>query len=249
MSAMSAMSPTGPAPVGAMPDTVVPLTSMHPMARVNLMPPEIASQRRFRRAQLGMAGALVVSLLVAGVTYLLSWQAAQAADAALLAEQAQTAQLTTEASTYNDVPVVLTAIERSRAALSTVMAREVAWYPYLYQLSLSAPPSLWFEQISFTSVAPGTAAVDPLAPVDTVATVSTSGQALAYADVVSWVQEMDSVAAWDHALLSDTTNDPTVGAVSFTSTAELSAQAFSNRYPPGDPAAPTAAAPTTETSE
>ena len=163
MSVMTGLS-AGPTTPGAMPDTVVPLTAIHPVARVDLMPPEIAGQRRFRRAQLVMATALVVSLLAAGTGFLLSQRSAAVAQQGLLAEQAQTTQLTAEAATYSEVPAVLGAIERSRTALTTVMARDVAWYPYLYQVSLAAPPSVWFEQISFTALAPDAVPTDPLAP-------------------------------------------------------------------------------------
>jgi len=232
-------------------EMVVPLVSMYPVARVDLMPPEIAAQRRFRRAKRVMAVVVLACVAVGGAAYLVSWRSAQAASDALLVEQARTTMLTAQASTYREVPQVLGAIDRSRTALSSSMQREIPWYPYLYQLSLSAPQSLWFETITFTALASDAPATDPLAPSGAVATVTTTGRALSYDDVVTWVDDMDTVTSWEHALLSDAADDPTSTVVSFTSTARLSVEAFSNRYAPGTtlPPVTTPGDPTTETSE
>ncbi len=228
------------------PETVVPLTALYPVARVDLMPPEIAGQRRFRHAQLVMVAVLLLTVAVAGVSFVVAMRNAGVAAEELAVEQQRTATLQAQAREYDEVPRVLTAIDRAQTALDVAMAGDVSWYPYLYQLSVSTPESVWFEKITFTSLAIGAPTTDPLAPFGSVATVTTSGRALAYPDVVAWVQEMDAVGTWDHALLADATADPTDGVLTFTTTARISAEAYTNRYSP-EAAAATAPPVTTET--
>lgn len=217
-------------------ETVVPLTSEHPVARVDLMPPEVLERRRFKRAQSWMVVGLVGVVAVQGAGYYLaSADAASAADALAL-EQARTTVLQTEAAKYAQVPAVLASVDRAETALSTAMVTDIEWYRYLSQIADSVPEGVWFETVTATALPPGVAGTgDPLAPVDAVAEISVTGSTLDYPGVATWLDSLDGISNLDYVLSSDATLDADTGErpwVDFTTTAKVSPEAYSDRYAP-----------------
>ena len=218
-------------------ETVVPLTGEHPMARVDLMPPEIHERRRFLRSQRWMALALVVTVAGIGGGYALSASDAAQAQEELGAEQARTVALQAEAAQYAEMPLLLARIDRAETALETAMATDVQWYAYLSQIGQSAPEGVWFDSISVTTLAPGALSADPLAPQDAVAEVLTVGHARTYADVSAWMDSFDGVSDLDHVLVSDATYDDASGDepwVDFTVSTKVEPSAYSDRYSRGE---------------
>ncbi len=235
LSTIKAPAPQGG--TGGPPDAVVPLTAIHPVARVDLMPPGVRAARRFQRARGLMALAVAVTALVAGGLLLAARQDAAAAQDELAAEQARTATLQAQATQYSEVPALISSIDRADAALSTAMGAEIAWYPYLDDLSRSAPESVWFDQVSFTNTAGDPQPVDLLADPDAAATISMRGGALSHADVVAWLEAMSGLVDWTDPLFSQSAVEPTGGAVTFDSSARLSKDAYTQRFTTGLPAA------------
>ncbi len=217
-------------------ETVVPLTGEHPVARVDLMPPEVLERRRFKRAQVWMAVGLVGVLTGLGGGYWAASADAAAAADELAAEQARTLVLQTEAAKYAQVPGILASVDRAEAALSTAMATDIEWYRYLSQIGQSAPDGVWFQSITATALAPGVVAGgDPLAPVDAVADLQATGRALSYPGVATWLDSMDGISTLDHVLFDGATLDEDAGAspwVDFTSSAKVGPDAYSDRYVP-----------------
>lgn len=230
------------APAGP-PEAVVPLTAIHPVARVDLMPPGVRAVRRFRRARGFMALAVLVTVAAAGAVYLVSWQDARNAQEDLATEQARAAALQSQAAQYAQVPALLSTIDRAQASLTTAMSTEIAWYPYLDDLSRSAPESVWFDQVSMTAAGPSAsgaataaAVVDPLADPTAVATVSMRGGALSHQDVVAWLNAMSGLVTWEDPLVSQSAVDPEGDqSILFETSARLSADAFTHRYDSGLP--------------
>lgn len=214
-------------------ETVVPLTSEYPVARVDLLPPEILESRRFRQAQGWMVVGLVGVAGVLGVGYYLAVADAQQAAEELAVEQARTIELQAEAAQFAQVPAILASVDRAESALATAMASDIEWYRYLSQMGQSAPDTVWFQSITTTAIEPGALAADPLAPQDTVAEVSTTGRALSYPEVATWLDAMDGIKDLDYVFFTDATLDEETGEdpwVDFTTTSKVGPGAHSDRY-------------------
>lgn len=218
-------------------ETVVPLTSEHPVARVDLMPPEIHERRRFARAKGWMGTALVLTVAAIGGGYTVSAADAARAQDELAVEQARTVTLQAEAAQYAEIPLLLARIDRAETALETAMATDVQWYSYLSQIGQTTPSGVWFTTLNAATLAPGALAADPLAPQDAVAEVSTTGRALTYTDVATWMDAFDGVSDLDHVLVTDATYDDDSGAdpwVEFTTSTKVAPSAYSDRYSTGE---------------
>lgn len=214
--------------------TVVPLTSEHPLAQVDLLPPEILADRRFRKARGFMALVVVGTLGLSGGAFALASQDAATAADELVAEQARTAQLQTEAARYAEVPAILASVERARSALGIAMATDIEWYRYLAEMGSVTPEGVWFTGVTLTAVTPtGVAGEDPLAPVDAVGDIATVGRALSYPDIASWMDSLDGVTGLDHVLFASGTLDEATADkpyVDFQVSTKVLSSAYSDRY-------------------
>jgi Tfp pilus assembly protein PilN len=216
--------------------SVVPLTSEYPLVRVDLMPPEVLADRKFRKARGGMVLAVVGTLALTGGVF---WFAANDADRAaeeLAVEQARTTQLNAEAAQYAAVPAILASVDRAETALDIAMATDIEWYRYLSQVGVLAPEGVWFTNITMVSVPPtGQAGSDPLAPADAVGDVQTTGAALTYEDVATWMDNVQSVTGLDHVLFANagvTEEQVEEPYVEFLVTTKVLPEAYSDRYVP-----------------
>jgi Tfp pilus assembly protein PilN len=220
--------------------SVVPLTSEYPLVRVDLMPPEVLADRKFRKARGGMVLAVVGTLALTGGVF---WLAASDADRAaeeLAVEQARTTELNAEAAQYAAVPAILAQVDRAETALDTAMATDIEWYRYLSQMSSVTPEGVWFTNITMTAAAPTapTTGGDPLAPVDSVADVLTTGKAITYEDVATWMDSVESISGYDHVLFSnaalktDAAEADVEPYVDFLVSVEVLPDAYSDRYVP-----------------
>lgn len=215
-------------------ETVVPLTGEYPVARVDLMPPEVLERLRFKKAQAWMVVGVVGVVSALGTGYYLSYADAQQAQEELAVEQQRTTVLQAEAAQFAQVPAILASVDRAESALATAMATDVEWYRYLSEIAQSAPDTVWFQSITaFASPPVGGVASDPLAPVDAVAEVSATGRALTYPDVATWLDSLDGISHLDYVLFTEAVRDDTTGEdpwVDFTTSAKVSPGAYSDRY-------------------
>ncbi len=216
-------------------ETVVPLTSEYPVARVDLLPPEILERRNFKKAQGWMVVGVVGVVAVLGTGYYLAVADAQQAADELAVEQQRTTVLQAEAAQFAQVPAILASVDRAESALATAMAGDIEWYRYLSQVGQNAPEGVWFRSINATALDTTTAAVagDPLAPVDSVAELTTTGRALSYPDVATWLDSVDAISNLDYVLFSDARLDSESGEkpwVEFTTSTKVAPEAYSDRY-------------------
>ena len=225
---------SGSSTTAAAPEAVVPLTAVHPIARVDLMPPEVHSRRRFRRVRRYLGLAVVGTVLVGAAASVAAWQEAVAARDGLAVEQARTDVLRAEAAEFAEVPAVLGSIDRARTSLQVAMGGEIGWYPVLDDISRTAPGTVWFEQITMTALQADSVADDPLATPGVVATVEMSGRALDHQDVVTWLDGMAGLVTWaDPVFTESTVDDPAAGGVlTFSTSARLSADSRTLRFDP-----------------
>lgn len=217
--------------------SVVPLTSDYPLVRVDLMPPEVLADRRFRKARGGMVLAVVGTLVLTGGVFWLAASDADRAAEALELERARTVELNGEKDQYAAVPAILAQVDRAETALDTAMATDVQWYAYLSQMGTVTPDGVWFTTLTLASAPPVGVQVagDPLAPVDSVGDISTVGRALTYEDVATWMDNLESISGYDHVLFTSSELKPDEAAepfVEFLVSAEVLPEAYSERYVP-----------------
>lgn len=199
------------------------------LPRVNLLPPEIAEARRFRRVQAGLGGAMlaavgVVALLYAGASGAISDAQSQvdAAAARASALRAQTAQ-------YDNVTKVYAQAAAARSLLTQAMGQEVRWSTFLNNLSLSIPDNVWVTSIAFSQapVAPTLGQTQP-----GIGTATFSGVGFQHDDVAVWLESLAGQKGYANPYFSNSA-EALVGprkVVNFTSTVTLTNDALSGRY-------------------
>jgi Tfp pilus assembly protein PilN len=198
------------------------------VVRVNLLPGEIAEERRTRRLRAGLAGSLVVVLGACAGAYVLTIGHVAAADDALVAEQAKTAPLLAAQEPYAEVPAVLKQVETAVALQKTVAQGDVPWYSYLDQLAAVAPAGLSFTSLNVqvsVADASATASADPLQPAG-VATITVVGETTAQNTVADWMEAVAAIPAVQDPRLSSSVLDPASGVVTFNADMTLSADAL-----------------------
>lgn len=204
--------------------------------RVNLLPPEIAEERAFKRTQGGLALVLVGVLGALGAGFLLaSTSAGQAADE-LAGERAQQATLAAEAAEYAEVPRVLQQVENAKDARATAMSSDVSWYRYLDDLALAYPKDVWLRELTMAVAATeatvaAAPSADPLATPG-IGTIAIAGTSMQHSDVATWLDVLAGTEGFADATFSTTqrnTIDNTV-VVDYTSSVVVTADALSHRY-------------------
>lgn len=215
-------------------------TSFAPGAgpRVSLMPAEIMTTRRVRRAQRRGVLALVavVALLVAGYALVAGERAMARED--LAAAQQRSAELTVEQSRYARAPLVYAQVEDTQAALASVMAGDVRWYQYLADLAVTSPTGLWLTSWQASAADPtlASATPDPVtglpAAAAPVAALTVSGTATNEPDVADWLDVLTATPGLAGSTVSSLTRTA-VGeqpVITFDSSAAMTEAALSDRY-------------------
>ena len=209
-------------------------TRLATLPRVNLLPPEIEQQRRFRHVQAGLGGAVLASVVVAGALFVAANADVGKAQDDLDANKAKTTQLQSNVDQYAEVPLVLGQVDAARAQLGQAMGKEVRWSYVLNDLSLKIPRHVWLDSMIVTSTPPAVAAqaVDQYAAAG-VATIAFEGHGYGHNDVAAWLNSLAREKGFTQAYFSDSTVDP-LGtndhAVKFSSTVTVTDDALSNRY-------------------
>jgi Tfp pilus assembly protein PilN len=207
--------------------------------RVNLLPPEIEEERRFRRVQLGLGAAVAASLaVVAGVFLLANGQVAEAEDD-LAVSQARTTQLEARAAEFSQVPLVYAKVEAARAQLELAMGKEIRWSFFLNDLSLKTPNRVWLTSMTVASNE-GTAAAQAAAVpgasqaylTQGLGSVSFEGVAMKHNDVAAWLDSLAKQKGYAQPYFTDSTKD-VIGdseIVKFKSQVSITEDALSKRY-------------------
>ena len=199
------------------------------LPRVNLLPPEIAETRRFRRIQMGLGAAVVGAIGITALLYVAASSSANKAQEDLDAATAQHASLQAETAKYNDVTAVYQRAAAAQAMLTQAMGEEVRYSQLLNDLSLSVPEKVWLKNVSFaqTPPAPGAAGAVPA-----IGTVTFSGIGFSHDDVAVWLESLASEKGYANPYFSNSTEAllGTRKTVNFTSTVSLTAAAYSGRY-------------------
>jgi Tfp pilus assembly protein PilN len=199
------------------------------LPRVNLLPPEIALRRRFRRIQYGLGGAvLAVAALVVG-GFVLASGAVSSAHGEVNSANAENTRLQAETARYSSVTAVYAQAAAAQAMLTDAMGQEVRYSRMLSDLSLSVPENVWLTQLSFSQAAaqPTVGSTQP-----GIGTMTVAGKGFSHDDVAVWLESLAGQKTLANPYFSSST-EVLIGprkAVDFASTAQLTNDALSGRY-------------------
>jgi Tfp pilus assembly protein PilN len=207
-----------------------------PVPRVNLLPPEIVDARGFRKVQVRLIAAVLVTLLAtAGATVWAQGQVSSA-QSALDVTAAQTTVLHRQEAQYAEVPRVTGALTTAGSARAAVMAQDLLWYRLMSDIALATPSNVWLTTMNITLAAPtssgAASSANPLLPTG-IGTVTITGTAAGYPDVAAWLDAIVRVHGLDASTLQTVTRSATTGStgqLSFTSQIVLVPSALSHRY-------------------
>ena len=211
-------------------------TGLVQLPRVNLLPPEIAEARRFRKVQGGLALAVLASVVAVGGLYVLAVADTGQAQTESDAQTARSRQLTVETKRYAEVPAVYAQVEAGQAQLNLAMGKEVRWSFFLNDLSLITPNKVGLISVTAAQTIDGVTTSAPAQGSDYlvpgVGRLTFDGQGMTHNDVAAWLDALSRQEGLTQPYLSVSKN-LTVGdedIVSFSSQATLTEDAFSGRY-------------------
>jgi Tfp pilus assembly protein PilN len=203
------------------------------LPRVNLMPPEIAHQRRV--SQLRALLMLIVALAVAGVgfAYMNAKEGVASAQDRLNAEQAEHATLQSKLNSLAHVRAMAQTLAAREALLVSAKSNEVLWSQYLNDLRVSVPNTVWLTDLQMTQTTqamPG-GAINPIQ----IGTVTFNGEALHHSDVATWLETLSKIKGNVSPYFSTSTSNH-IGqeqVADFTSTVNITTDRLAGRCQPG----------------
>jgi Tfp pilus assembly protein PilN len=210
--------------------TAQPVGTGHPvLPKVNLLPPEIGEQARFRKIQLGLGGAVIGAVGVVALLYVGAVGSVNDANAELATVTATGTQLQAETAKYADVTAVYARAAAAEAMLTQAMGEEIRFSQLLNGLSLTVPDNVWVKSVTFDQavVPPALGSTEP-----GVGTVTFVGTAFSHDDVAVWLDAMAKPIEYTNPYFSNST-EILIGprkAVDFASTVTLTPKALSERY-------------------
>lgn len=199
------------------------------LPRVNLLPPEIAEVARLRRIQVGLGGAVLAAVALVALLYVLAVSSVSHAQSDLDAATAKHSTLQAETAKYRDVTAIYARAAAAQAMLTQAMGEEVRYSQLLNDLSLSVPENVWVKTLTFAQAA-APAAVGSAVP--GIGTLTVSGVGFKHDDVAVWLESLASQKVYTNPYFTSST-EALLGfrkTVNFTSTASLTAAAYSGRY-------------------
>jgi Tfp pilus assembly protein PilN len=211
--------------------------SLGSLPRVNLLPPEIAETRRFRRIQVGLGGAVLGAVGIVALLYVAASSSVSSAQGELDTANAQRATLQAETAKYRDVTAVYARAAAAQAMLTQAMGEEVRYSRFLNDLSLSVPENVWLKNVSFaqtsgTAPAAAPAAAAPVIGTPGIGSVTFTGVGYSHDDVAVWLESLATQKGYANPYFTSST-EALLGSrktVNFTSTATLTPAALSGRY-------------------
>lgn len=203
--------------------------------RVNLLPPEIAEETRFRSVRALLALSVVGALAIVGGAYVFASGQVSDAEETLAAAQATNATLKAEEAKYAEVPRVYAAVALAQKQLYVAMGQEVRYSYVLNDLALTIPDDVWLTSLTVEQNVDGTEPVEGAWGSPAIGTVSYKGTAVSYNDVAAWLDVLGKNSDLTDPYLSSAKAGEPIGdtdVLEFESSAALTTDALSNRYAP-----------------
>ncbi len=203
------------------------------LPRVNLLPPEIAERATVRKVKVGLGCAVVATLGVVGLVYMMAASSASSAQTSLDAAKTQGVSLQAENAKYRYVTDTQAAATAAQAQLTTAMGEEVQYSQLLNDLSLSVPTTVWLKNISYVQVPAGLpTAAGVGATANSVGAFTVTGVGFSHDDLAVWLESVAGLKTYSNPYFANSTEGliGTRKTVNFSSTANLTPAAFSGRY-------------------
>jgi Tfp pilus assembly protein PilN len=202
--------------------------------RVNLMPPEIAEAERFRRLQMAMGGAVVLSAVVVGLLYQHAHSGISSAQNDLTAAQNDHSDLQGKLDNLSNVSQTFADVQAKQALLSQAMGNEIRWSYVLNDLSYRVPSDFWLTAVQATETVADPAAATSLTTLTpgALGTISFNGVAIKHDDVAAWLDALAKEKGFSNPTFSNSSQG-TIGSrtVYFNSSqADITNDALSNRF-------------------
>jgi Tfp pilus assembly protein PilN len=208
--------------------------SLDSLPRVNLLPPEIAETRRFRRIQMGLGAAVLGAVGITALLYVAASSSASSAQGELDTALARHTALQADSAKYSQVTAVYDRAAAAQAMLTQAMGEEVRYSQFLNDLSLSVPENVWLKNVTFSQAgaaapAPGAAAT---AVSPGIGTVTFTGVGFSHDDVAVWLESLATQKGYANPYFSNSAEAllGTRKTVNFTSSVALTPAAYSGRY-------------------
>jgi Tfp pilus assembly protein PilN len=214
--------------------------------RVNLLPPEIAEAAKFRRVQTQLGAAVLASVGVVGLLFVVASGQVTSAQEALDQATAQTAAVQSEVTALANVPKLYAEVAAAEGQLTQAMGEEVRWSNYLTDLSLTVPNDVGLLSMSVVQTLMGAAEAGPGAGPATasvlgtpgIASVTFEGEALEQNDVAAFLDALAQQKGVVDPYFTSATKDEDANAgqevVTFSATATIDESAKSGRYTKAD---------------
>lgn len=210
------------------------------LPRVNLLPPEIAEQRRARQVQGALAAGVLAAVGVAAVLVVLANGQVNRAEEELAASKQRNVTLQKEADRYAEVPKVFAQVDAARSQLELAMGKEVRWSYFLNDLSLKTPNAVWLTEMTVAQTVDSDPAAAAAVPVDggqaylnsPLGSVTFRGKATGHNGVAAWLDALAKQEGFDQPYFTESKRED-IGAeqaVTFDSKVAITDEAFSGRY-------------------
>ncbi len=201
--------------------------------RVNLLPPEIAEEQRFRALRAVMLLVVVGAVVSVGALWYVAAQSVSSAEDSLAAAQAQQTVLRAEAATYAEVPLVYAQVAAGEAALDLAMGNEIRYSFVLNDLSLTIPNDVSLSTIVVSQDIDGATPVTSALGNPAVGTVTFTGLAYKHNNVAKWLSSLTKSDYYVDPYFSSSTEGEIVNnkqLIEFNSSVSMTDLAYSNRY-------------------
>jgi Tfp pilus assembly protein PilN len=207
---------------------------------VNLLPPEIAEEARFRSLRVIMVMVVAFAAFLGGVLYLQSAGEVTAAQEQLDSAKSDGAGLQVKVNKLANVPAVYAAVAAADGQLSAAMGSEVRYSFLLNDLSLSINKNVWLTSMSVSQNDPTASASGASVPVQgpawtkpAIGKLTFSGRATSYNDVAAWLDFLSSGKIYSDPFVSSTSASDPIGStktVIFESSVNLTDKAYTHRF-------------------
>jgi Tfp pilus assembly protein PilN len=170
-------------------------TLLATLPRVNLLPPEIEEQRRFKKVQAGLGLGVVVAVGVVGALVLAANGQVGAAQNDVDTQTARSTVLQADVAKYAEVPLVYAQVDAAKAQLTQAMGQEIRWSRFLNDLSIVTPGKVWLTNVtvvqqdanaSLAAAAPTPGAYET----PNIGTITFQGKGSTHNDVAAWLKAL-----------------------------------------------------------
>ena len=207
--------------------------------QVDLLPPEIRSERGARRVQGRLwLGVLAVAATVVLVSVGLGLQVV-VAQQELQRENDRTLELAAEQGSYQEVRRVGDEVALVQAAQQVGASTEIEWRSYLQAVQATLPASVKIETVAIDTSSPLTIYPQSVLPFQgaRVATVSSMATSSSLPDVPTWLNALATLPGFADALPGSVDRAPLTGVYTVNITMHINAEAFARRFGGGPAAA------------